>query len=69
MKLSNKDKQKELDLFKWNKSQIENKDLSGQMNYCKNCPSKTNDGTCIATQAERELNTLCAKAFNKANRK
>ena len=68
-KLSNKDKQIELDFLKWNKSQLEKKDLSGQMGYCEKCPRKQLDGSCNASQEEREQGSLCAKAFNKRERK
>lgn len=68
MKLSNKDRQKELDFIKWNTSQIEKQDLSGKMNYCNYCNRKTIDG-CNASQDEREQGNLCAKAFNKREKK
>lgn len=68
-KLSNKDKQKELDFIKWNTSQIKKQDLSGQMSYCEYCNRKQLDGTCNASQEEREAQTLCAKAFNKKGKK
>lgn len=69
MKLTNKDKQKELDYIKWNLSEIENKDLSGTMDYCGYCPYQLNGLSCKAEQSKREEQTLCAKAFNKKNAK
>lgn len=67
-KLTNKDRQKELDFIKWNLSQVQKKDLSGKMEYCNFCSMKTQAG-CKATQEQRELESLCAKANNKKERK
>lgn len=68
-KLTNAEKQKELDFIKWNLSQIEHKDLSGQMEYCNYCQYQAEDKTCSKSQEEKELNSLCAKAMNKQNKK
>jgi len=68
MKLTNKDRQQQLDEVKWNISQIENKDMSGKMEYCKACIYNKED-MCIAEQYERATKTLCAKAFNKSHSK
>lgn len=66
MKITNKDKQQELDAIKWNLSQIEQKDLSGKMEYCGYC-SYNKDGICQAEQKTRVEKSLCARAFNKKN--
>ena len=65
MKLTNKEMQKELDFQKWNLSQVEKKDLSGQMEYCSFCPFQIDKAKCDCPQAMREEETLCAKAFNR----
>lgn len=68
MKLTNKEKQKELDFTKWNLSQIEHRDMSGEMNYCQYCDYRNEHCFCTASQEEREADSLCAKAFNKGRR-
>ena len=67
MKLTNKDRQKELDFIKWNISQIEKKDMSGKMEYCEFCSYRNGLEECLMSQEKREQETLCAKAFNKKN--
>lgn len=68
MKLTNKDRQAELDFMKWNISQIEKQDMSGKMEYCNSCQYQDN-GTCTKSQEEKVEQSLCAKAFNKKNKK
>lgn len=67
MRISNKAKQQELDRMKWNLSQIEQKDLSGKMDYCNYCPQQFDGCVCNIGQHVREQECLCAKAFNRKN--
>lgn len=63
--MNNKQRQTQLDKEKYFASEIKRKDLSGEMPYCDFCACVTNYGTCTASQAEREKDCLCAKAYNK----
>ena len=63
--MTNKERQTELDIEKYLRSEFEQRDLSGKMPYCDFCAEVNNDNTCAATQEEREKNCLCAKAWNR----
>lgn len=67
--MTNKERQKSLDKQKWLESEISSIDKSGIMVYCGVCEYKTSNFTCTATQKQRQENCLCAKAFNKMQRK
>lgn len=67
--MTNKDRQKQLDLKKWFTSKQYRKDLSGSMSYCIKCDKVTYSHSCRATQKEREEYCLCAKAYNKMIRR
>ena len=65
-----KERQKLCDISKWLESK-EKGDMSGKMDYCEYC-SQNFMYTCRKTQAQREADSLCAKAYNKmqkANKK
>lgn len=62
--MKNSERQKTLDEQKWLASEAKGCDQSGQMDWCGYCILKCFDG-CIAIQAERECDNLCAKAYNR----
>jgi hypothetical protein len=64
--MTNIERQKSLDKQKWLISKQYGEDLSGKMIYCLKC--EKNCYKCIATQKEREEQTLCAKAYNRMKR-
>lgn len=66
--MTNPKRQKALDKAKWLQSEQEHADLSGKQGYCSACPMAVNQ-TCTATQAEREKESLCAKAYNRQDRR
>lgn len=63
---NNKITQNRLDVQKYKQSQENDTDMSGMMDYCECCDYKDNnvDG-CRASQAQREDECLCAKAYNR----
>ena len=63
--MSNIKKQKRLDKKKWFESEKRGCDMCGQMEYCSACEIKELFGKCATTQMEREINCLCAKAYNR----
>lgn len=65
--MTNKERQKLLDKKKWSESAKQSADLSGKMDYCKRCDMCEATG-CRATQALREGESLCAKAYNRMKR-
>ena len=63
-------KQHELDELKYYESQIARQDLSGKMNYCKECQCCYQFfRQCQLGQESREKNFVCAKAFEKMQKK
>lgn len=67
--MTNKERQRSLDKKKWFESIEENSDQSGKMYYCDHCPKQnTVFNTCDADQYSREMNCLCATAFNRSER-
>lgn len=69
--MTNKQRQEMLDQSKWLNSEQVGWDKSGAENYCEFCECQvkvTDTGACIISQAEREKQCLCAKAFNKMKR-
>lgn len=65
---TNKDTQMTLDTKKWNESFKENRDLSGEMEYCLYCPQMKVIGdnySCKISHEERFEKSVCAKAYNK----
>ena len=72
--MTNIARQKSLDKNKWWQSQAQGFDMSGCMLYCEKCEyadhsHPTMQGNCKATQEERVSNSLCAKAYNRTQRK
>ena len=76
--MTNKDRQASLDKKKWLQSQEVGVDMSGRMPYCPYCKYQDSDIStyhrciilyCNATQEELECNSLCAKAYNRMQRK
>ena len=65
--MTNKQRQAALDKQKWIESEQQGQDLSGIRGYCNAC-TKAKDLHCTATQAEREKEYLCAKAYNRWDR-
>lgn len=68
--MKNNDRQKSLDKKKWLASEQSGEDMSGKLNYCKQCEYigtsiTTGKPSCFANQREREANCLCAKAYNR----
>ena len=66
---TNKAKQKTLDKKKWLVSEELGEDMSGKMGWCNYCNCRTDFETCVASQQEREVECLCAKAYNRLQRK
>lgn len=59
--------QKRLDKIKWEESEKQLRDMSGEMEWCEVC--KYRRGVeCDCTQYEREKDTLCATAYNRMKR-
>ena len=67
--MSNIKKQKSLDKKKWIESEKNGYDMCGQMPYCSACEIKKLFCVCNTTQMEREMNCLCAKAYNRLHNK
>lgn len=67
--MTNKDRQKSLDKKKWIESEKKGEDMSGAMLYCDACNKQNRTYECTATQEERESQCLCAKAYNRLQRK
>ena len=65
--MTNIKKQHCLDKAKYLESEHLKTDLSGNMSYCDFCEQQVNF-KCQATQLDREMNCLCAKAYNKKAR-
>lgn len=65
--MTNKERQKLLDKKKWSESAKHCADLSGKMDYCATCDMREETG-CRATQALRESESKCAKAYNRMRR-
>ena len=69
--MTNIERQKSLDKKKWDESKMNLCDMSGYMAWCDYCTKQAYDtekGGCEASQAEREEQTLCAKAYNRMRR-
>ena len=62
--ITNKNRQKLLDLEKWFESKKLKQDMSGCMTYCSFCPHECMNG-CKVSHEERVANSLCAVAYNK----
>ena len=78
--MKNIEKQKSLDKKKWLESEAKGFDMSGKMPWCSYCGMQgfdlCDDGRhkgihtiCTVTQEERENQCLCAKAFNRMQRR
>lgn len=63
--MTNIQTQHRLDKRKWILSEKLGNDLSGYMDYCDFCPHRTSDKKCKLAQVDREINCICAKAYNK----
>lgn len=63
--MTNLQRQKKLDKKKWLLSEKLGVDKSGDMDYCGYCLYQDIEFNCFATQLDREMNCLCAKAYNK----
>lgn len=76
--MTNKERQASLDKKKWIESKQSGIDMSGRRLYCSHCEFQDSNIShhykciityCKATQEERERNSLCAKAYNRMQRK
>ena len=72
--MTNKARQKSLDRQKWFESEKNGYDMGGCMLYCQFCykadhSDPTLNGSCYASQTEREDLSLCAIAYNRMVRK
>jgi hypothetical protein len=67
--MTNQERQKSLDRQKWFTSQMYKEDQSGKMPYCIKCEKSNCTHRCTASQKEREEQCLCAKAYNKLNKR
>lgn len=66
--MTNKERQASLDKRKWIESEKSKVDCSGTMIYCSFCEYRSSGFKCKATQQEREIKCLCAKAYNRLMR-
>lgn len=66
--MTNKERQRSLDKKKYIRSFNDNKDYTGEMFYCEACEFKSGI-VCTTSQAQREAGSLCAKAYNRLQRK
>lgn len=67
--MKNIERQKSLDKKKWLESEKKGEDMSGAMDYCKECNRQHYYlEECQATQEERETACLCATAYNRMQR-
>lgn len=66
--MTNIQRQKWCDEQKWFTSEGKDSDQSGCMDWCDSCKYKHENG-CKVNQLDREMNCLCATAYNKYNRK
>ena len=60
------EQQKELDLQKWFESEYRKADLSGLMPWCLFCEHVGDKHMCTCDPVQRESETMCVKAYNKA---
>lgn len=72
--MTNEERQRSLDKKKWLESEQQGFDMSGCMLYCEKCgyadhSHPTENGKCYAKQENRNLNCLCAKAYNRLVRR
>lgn len=67
--MTNKERQSILDKDKWFKSKELGRDLSGARPYCLCCPHATPTHNCYVKQKDREEQCLCAKAYNKLQKR
>ncbi len=63
--MTNKERQKRLDITKYLDSKESGEDLSGSMAYCMYCECKEDGCKCLASQDEREALNMCAIAYNR----
>ena len=62
--MTNLQRQKKLDEQKWLMSEAKGCDQSGKMDWCTYCEWEEKS-ECLETQLDREMNCLCAKAWNR----
>ena len=71
--MTNKERQKWLDKRKWVDSELVKRDMSGEYLHCDYCKHqkfiRSDKHECTASQQEREINCLCAVAYNKFYRR
>lgn len=65
---TNIERQHSLDKKKYFLSQKNKTDMSGKMPYCTYCKYCKNN-SCLLEQVDREMNCVCATAFNRMVRK
>jgi hypothetical protein len=63
--MTNIKRQHYLDKKKYIKSEKFGSDFSGNMDYCGFCGFQRDNLTCPISQLDREMNCLCATAYNK----
>lgn len=64
--MKNIERQKALDKKKWFLSEKQNFDMSGFMLYCEYCENRGGlHGECQIKQLDREMNCVCARAYNR----
>ena len=68
--MTNLERQKALDKKKWIKSEKVKHDCSGLMPYCAYCDylERFEKIKCNLEQVDREMNCICAKAYNRMAR-
>lgn len=62
--MTNVERQQSLDRKKWEESEIAERDLAGEMAYCRFCKFREEGDVCALSQETREVTTQCARAFN-----
>ena len=64
--MTNKERQKRLDLERWYESEKHNGDMSGLLPYCRDCKHRNkNYADCDLSYTERTQTQACATAYNK----
>lgn len=64
--MTNLQRQKKLNEQKWFVSEAKKEDQSGKMDWCKYCDYKyLFEDKCGISQLDREMNCICAKAWNR----
>jgi hypothetical protein len=67
--MTNRERQRSLDRLRRQWTADAGVEASGRLDFCGRCEYRADGGGCLTHQAEREDKALCAKAFNRLNRR